>query len=115
MHEQQLRQQQQQAQQQQPQLQQQQQKREVADKQTIAKPRPVKQAQVKQTSAMQVPFHAQKAMPTSSGTSMFSRVRPAKHQRAEKASDTRQNQLYMAANARQPTEHVFDLQQPLIV
>ena len=74
-------------------------------------PAPVSQAPAKQA---QVQAKTHKAMPTSSGSSMFSRARPAKHHRAEKALDTRQNQLYVAANTQQPLQ-IFDLQQPLIV
>ncbi|KAA6418140.1 MAG: hypothetical protein FRX49_11903 [Trebouxia sp. A1-2] len=62
----------------------------------------------------QPPAPVQTAVPTSNGTSLFKRGRPAKHQRAEKAFDTRQNQLYMAAHTQQ-SPHNFDLQQPLIV
>lgn len=54
----------------------------------------------------------QTATPHGSNTSVFSR--PAKHQRADKAFDTRQNQLYMSAHTQQPPQ-VFDLQRPLIV
>ena len=61
----------------------------------------------------QPPALIQTAMPTSSGTSLFKRGRPAKHQRAE-SFDTRQNQLYMSARTGQ-SPHNFDLQQPLIV
>ena len=72
---------------------------------------PVSQIPVKQAQA-QAKSH--KAMPTTSGASMFSWVRPAKHHRAEKAFDARQNQLFVAANTQQPLQ-IFDLQQPLIV
>lgn len=56
----------------------------------------------------------QTAMPTSTRTSLFKRGQPAKHQRAEKAFDTRQNQLYMSAQPAQ-SPYNFDLQHPLIV
>ncbi|DBA82941.1 hypothetical protein WJX77_003417 [Trebouxia sp. C0004] len=62
----------------------------------------------------QPPAPIQTAMPASSGTSLFKRGRPAKHQKAEKAFNTRQNQLYMSAHTEQ-SPHIFDLQQPLIV
>ena len=80
-----------------------------------AAPLPQKAAPIKHRPVygQQPPAPVQTAMPTSSGTSLFKRGRPAKRQPAEKAFDTRQNQLYMSAQTGQ--SHNFDLQQPLIV
>ena len=45
----------------------------------------------------------------------FSRIRPARHPRAEKAYDTKENSVYVAANAQEQPQVVYDLQRPLIV
>lgn len=78
---------------------------------SLQKPAPTKRRAVYTQQPM---TPTQTATTQSSNTSVFSRIRPAKHQRADKAFDTRQNQLYMSAHTQQPPQ-VFDLQRPLIV
>ena len=46
---------------------------------------------------------------------LFSRVRPARHTRAEKAYDTKENGLYVDASTQEQPQLVYDLQRPLIV
>lgn len=74
-----------------------------------------KQQERQQASMNKAQAETQKPMAMTRGTSVFSRVRPAKPQKSNQAFDTRQNQLYVAAHTRQPAEQIYDLQRPLIV
>ena len=65
--------------------------------------------------ATQKPANIQKPMPLSNEMSLFSRLRAPKTQKANKAFESNQNQLFVAAHTRQPAELIYDLQQPLIV
>ena len=77
---------------------------------------PLQQLQEQQAApTTQKSANTQKPMQTDNGMSIFSRMRAAKPQKADKAFESRQNQLYVAAHTRQPAEQIYDLQQPLIV
>ena len=77
---------------------------------------PLQQQQPQQQAPLvQKPASTQKPMSVGTGTSVFSRMRAAKPQKAHKTFQSSQNQLYVAAHTRQPAEQIYDLQRPLIV